>query len=154
MTQGQNKKGQTAIEYLMTYGWAILIILVVGGVLYYYGVFSPSTLVGESKTGFGQVELIDWEVDAATDNVLVLLENRAGAQIIIYEVVVDSTTATWTNATMSEGSRETQFRTISGTGLTLDAGDTYRIDLTFTYVRTDADNIGLSSSGSISGTAS
>ena len=32
-----DRKGQSALEYLMTYGWAILIIIIVGGVLYYYG---------------------------------------------------------------------------------------------------------------------
>jgi len=35
-------KGQTALEYLITYGWAILVILVVLAVLWYYGVFNPS----------------------------------------------------------------------------------------------------------------
>jgi hypothetical protein len=34
-------KGQTALEYILTYGWAILIILIVAGVLAYYGVFAP-----------------------------------------------------------------------------------------------------------------
>jgi hypothetical protein len=38
------RKGQTAMEYLMTYGWAILIIMVVLGVLYYLGVLNPSQL--------------------------------------------------------------------------------------------------------------
>jgi hypothetical protein len=33
-------KGQTAMEYLMTYGWAILIIIVVVAALYAMGVFS------------------------------------------------------------------------------------------------------------------
>lgn len=28
-------------EYLITYGWAILIILVVVGVLFYFGIFKP-----------------------------------------------------------------------------------------------------------------
>jgi hypothetical protein len=32
-------KGQTVVECLMTYGWAILIILIVAGVLAYYGIF-------------------------------------------------------------------------------------------------------------------
>ena len=36
------KKGQSAMEYLMTYGWAILIILIAVGALFYLGVFSPS----------------------------------------------------------------------------------------------------------------
>ena len=33
------KKGQAAMEYLMTYGWAILIIIVVVAALYAMGVF-------------------------------------------------------------------------------------------------------------------
>jgi len=36
------RKGQTAMEYLMTYGWAILIIMVVLAVLFYLGVLNPS----------------------------------------------------------------------------------------------------------------
>lgn len=35
-------KGQTALEYLITYGWAILVILVVLAVLWYYGIFNPA----------------------------------------------------------------------------------------------------------------
>ena len=34
------RKAQTAMEYLMTYGWAILIIIVVVAALYALGVFS------------------------------------------------------------------------------------------------------------------
>lgn len=34
------KIGQTANEYLLTYGWAIIIILVAAGVLAYYGIFA------------------------------------------------------------------------------------------------------------------
>ncbi len=36
----QNRKSQSAMEYLMTYGWAILIIAVVLGALFQLGVFS------------------------------------------------------------------------------------------------------------------
>ena len=37
----KEKKAQAAMEFLMTYGWAILIILVILGVLFFLGVFSP-----------------------------------------------------------------------------------------------------------------
>ena len=37
------KKAQSAMEYLMTYGWAILIVLIALAALFYLGVFSPST---------------------------------------------------------------------------------------------------------------
>jgi hypothetical protein len=35
------RKGQTAMEYLMTYGWAILVIMVVLAVLFYLGILNP-----------------------------------------------------------------------------------------------------------------
>jgi hypothetical protein len=37
------KHGQAAMEYLMTYGWAILVIVIVLGALLYLGVFTPPT---------------------------------------------------------------------------------------------------------------
>jgi hypothetical protein len=46
--KGISSKGQSAMEYLMTYGWAILIIAVVLGALFALGVFSGSTLLGTS----------------------------------------------------------------------------------------------------------
>jgi uncharacterized protein (UPF0333 family) len=38
----KKKKGQQALEYLLTYGWAILIIIVVVGALFMMGVFKTS----------------------------------------------------------------------------------------------------------------
>ncbi|MCL4373753.1 MAG: hypothetical protein M1360_02625 [Candidatus Marsarchaeota archaeon] len=41
-----NKKGQSAMEYLMTYGWAILIIAIVLAALFSLGVFSSTSFTG------------------------------------------------------------------------------------------------------------
>src|SRR3989338_2642639 len=43
------RKGQGAFEYIMTYGWAIIIIIIVGIILYNCGVFGQAT---ESTQGF------------------------------------------------------------------------------------------------------
>ncbi len=43
-----SRKAQSAMEYLMTYGWAILIIAVVLGALYVLGVFSGTSFLGTS----------------------------------------------------------------------------------------------------------
>jgi hypothetical protein len=43
-----SRKAQSAMEYLMTYGWAILIIAVVLGALFSLGVFSGSSFLGTS----------------------------------------------------------------------------------------------------------
>ncbi len=45
-------RGQAALEYLMTYGWAILALLIVVGVILSSGIFSPSFIFSES-CGFG-----------------------------------------------------------------------------------------------------
>ena len=49
----QSRRAQSAMEYLMTYGWAILIIAVVLVALFSLGVFKPSTAsVCLGQTGF------------------------------------------------------------------------------------------------------
>ena len=60
-------RGQAAVEYLTTYGWAILALVIVLGVLVSTGVFSPSYLVVE-ECNFGNTLQCD-----------VALFNQAGA---------------------------------------------------------------------------
>ncbi len=46
MKNPTTKKAQSAMEYLMTYGWAILIIAVVLGALFSLGIFSGGNILG------------------------------------------------------------------------------------------------------------
>ena len=48
----KGSRSQSALEYMMTYGWAILIIVIVAAVLYSLGIFSPSSSAGTTVTGF------------------------------------------------------------------------------------------------------
>jgi len=50
-----SSKAQSAMEYLMTYGWAILIIAVVLGALFQLGVFNPMTFAPKAPPGACQV---------------------------------------------------------------------------------------------------
>ena len=51
----QSFKSQSAMEYLMTYGWAILIIAVVLAALFELGVFNPMTFAPKASPGSCQV---------------------------------------------------------------------------------------------------
>ena len=144
------KKGQSALEYLMTYGWAILIIIIVGGVLYYYGVFSPSKLVGESKVGFGKVQVDTWAVDEGADQINFIFENRAGKQINITNVDVGGT-ATDTAIVLNEGSKSSGFETVGCPAIA--SGDAYRWDVVISYYIVGYEGTTLTSSGTLSGTA-
>ena len=44
------KKAQAAMEFLMTYGWAILVVLAAIAALAYFGVLSPEKLLPEKCT--------------------------------------------------------------------------------------------------------
>jgi len=46
------RKGQAAVEYLMTYGWVLLVLVIVIGALFATGVFSPGYMVAE-ECNFG-----------------------------------------------------------------------------------------------------
>ncbi|NIA04196.1 MAG: hypothetical protein GWP09_02490 [Nitrospiraceae bacterium] len=43
----RKKKSQAAMEFLMTYGWAIIIILAATAALLYFGVFNPGKVLGD-----------------------------------------------------------------------------------------------------------
>jgi len=53
------EKGQAAMEYLMTYGWAILIIIVVIGALFAMGVFKTESAVACSPC-FSNFAFVDY----------------------------------------------------------------------------------------------
>jgi len=53
-------KGQGAMEILLTYGWAILVVIIVGVVLWQMGIFNPgeyTTLENECKEACDNVSM-------------------------------------------------------------------------------------------------
>ncbi len=52
-------KSQSALEYMMTYGWAILVIVIVAGVLYSLGIFSPSSSLSTTITDFSNLGTVN-----------------------------------------------------------------------------------------------
>ena len=80
------KKAQAAMEFLMTYGWAILVVLAAIGALSYFGVLSPSKHIPESCI-FGQgIACLDFQV--TQDEVTLYLQNGYAQDIDIHNVTV------------------------------------------------------------------
>ncbi len=74
------------MEFLMTYGWAILVVLVVIGALAYFGVLSPSTLLPEKCTFPVGLMCNDFYVGlepGGQNTVQLMLQNGAGRDILI-----------------------------------------------------------------------
>ena len=69
----------------MTYGWAILIVIIVAAALFALGVFNPSTYTGRAATGFGELGApADWQY-SGTD-FTVVLKNAVGQDITVTNV--------------------------------------------------------------------
>ncbi len=87
------KKAQGALEFLMTYGWAFLVILIMIGALAYFGVLSPNKFLPE-RCNFGSQFLCkdyQMEIDASGNAVLELqLQNNLGQAAVISAVTISS----------------------------------------------------------------
>jgi hypothetical protein len=80
-----NNKGQASLEYLMTYGWAILIMSVAVIVLWQMGAFTPPA-TPSGTTGFSQVYPVDQKASSIDGNITITLLNDAGVKVRLKEV--------------------------------------------------------------------
>lgn len=76
------KRGQAAMEFLMTYGWSILAVLLTGGALAYYGVINPGKFFLPSMCIFEPgISCPDFMIDSSTKNVYLRLRNGFGKDL-------------------------------------------------------------------------
>jgi len=85
------KKAQAAVEFLMTYGWAILVVLVAVAALAYFGVIDQSKRIPEICLFEPGLDCIETAVvDASADTVTFLLINNKGSAIDIKNITDDA----------------------------------------------------------------
>ncbi len=66
-----SKKGQAALEYMVTYGWALLAAVIAAGALAYFGFISPSNLLPNTCNFGKQLYCEEYQVfDNGTVNIL------------------------------------------------------------------------------------
>lgn len=83
----KKRRGQVALEFLMTYGWAFLIILVVIGAFVYFDVLDPSGYVPDScrfPAGIGCIDAV-----ATTNTVTIQLRNGMGTNLAVSAATLD-----------------------------------------------------------------
>ncbi len=74
-----DRKGQSALEYLMTYGWALIVIAIVIGVLIFVTSGATGGVTCQSQsTG---IQVTEWAVKAGSDGVGLTLRNATGGTI-------------------------------------------------------------------------
>jgi hypothetical protein len=134
-------KGQGAMEYLMTYGWAILVVMIVGVVLWQLGVFN----VGQGSivvTGFVKMQPLTPSIVYRDENFSASFTNALGTSIrlgnitlleSIYPQNCTGSLAHLSALTVKAGGTFT----VNGTGCPPKAdGDPYDMIVTIPYLAT------------------
>ncbi|KYK27137.1 hypothetical protein AYK26_00390 [Euryarchaeota archaeon SM23-78] len=85
------KRGQAAMEFLMTYGWAILVVLAAIGALAYFGVLSPDRLLPSKCTLSPGFDFGDCKADATTESLRISIYNGLGTDVKNVTFVVNTT---------------------------------------------------------------
>lgn len=78
------KKGQAAMEFLMTYGWAILVVLAAIGALAYFGVLSPDSILPERTTFQAPLSNVDTAYITDSETLEIAFTNNVGREIEIH----------------------------------------------------------------------
>lgn len=88
------KKGQAALEFLTTYGWAFLVILVMIGGLSYFGVLDVGKFIPDSCKLDGNLECPTYAL--GTNYISLGLKNNMDASVVVTNIRVKETeSSTW-----------------------------------------------------------
>ncbi|MFH0868857.1 MAG: hypothetical protein V1839_01375 [archaeon] len=140
------KKGQAALEYLSTYGWLLIIIVIVAAALYALGIFNPATYQGKSCTGFSTgITYVDHSLDS-TGKFTLVVNNGVGRSIDTNGAAKTNVSAVYSGTTYSGAPTFTPLTTSWSPGAkltiatqlgpafpTLTTGNAYTMTVTVNY---------------------
>lgn len=144
-----NHKGQSAIEYLTTYGWALLAIGMVIAVLAAWGVFNPCQKVEPSFTG-QEIALEQWQF---TDQNTIQFEFRAvqeDVNVTSVTVSTDDSQARDTRFYSEVVAGQSAVHTVDVTGL-FTSGECASADLRVVYDAGEISGINATASRALGG---
>ena len=133
------RKGQGAMEYLMTYGWAILVVMVVGIVMWQLGIFNLGGVTSTTSTGFPRIKPQLALISMNKTYLKATFTNGAGGPVNLNSATfasdascnLDASVASYATDSISVGENFELTGVCSGaTGST---GDPYDLDLTLNY---------------------
>tara|TARA_Y100000310_G_scaffold327508_1_gene394012 strand:- start:9200 stop:9649 length:450 start_codon:yes stop_codon:yes gene_type:complete len=130
------KRAQAAMEFLMTYGWAILVVLVAIGALAYFGVLSPEQFLPEKCLISSGSGLYCEDFSASGTIVTVRVKNMLTDSVTLSSVglsVTGETCSANTNSTIITADSTSD---IAISCSTLASGDKVKGDLSITFSKT------------------
>ncbi len=132
-----DRRGQAAMEFLMTYGWALLVVLVaIGSLTFYFGYDSSSFA---SETCFFGPGLSCSDMLVNEDSISLKVTNSLGKDITSFSVSSDSCDITSDNPRLDNG-KDTSL-TLSGCSFTPGVLVDEDLSLTYTFIDSSLEHI-------------
>ena len=125
------KKAQAAMEFLMTYGWAILVVLVAIGALAYFGVLSPEKFLPEKCILEPGLACVSHKVEPT--KITLILSNGKGRTIVVNNINVGGCSGAFSEI-MPSGTDHTFVMSSCNNGV---AKDKFKADITLGYTEKD-----------------
>jgi len=148
------KKGQGALEYMQTYGWAILVVLIIGIVFWQLGVFGSRSGVNRA-TGFAKLKVLEPSIkyDAGTDQLTFDIINGESMHIRILGNTTGGDCGNISIANLGLDGGQTAMVTCSDC-TDLDAGESFDVPVSIYYrIKVAGDIVYKNDSGRIIGAA-
>ena len=133
------KKGQAAMEFLMTYGWAILAAIIAIGVLAYFGVFSPGKFMPNACTLNAPIGCDEFKINsgvAGAATIQLAIRNGGGADMTISLIEITGCNAVGGSAPTTAAIADNAVVTETVTCIqAITAGTKVRGDVRVTYTK-------------------
>ena len=134
----KSRKSQAALEFLMTYGWAILVVLVAVGALAYFGVLNPDRFLPSRCTLPAGIACIDFiavnPFGVGNGYITVSIKNSLGYDISNVVFKASSCTDTDSISSIKNGQDPVQ---LSATSCTISSGGKYSGEINVSYTNAD-----------------
>lgn len=86
----RRKRGQSSIEYITTYSWVIIVILLGVLIVWNMGILKPQPQK-RGVMGFSQVHVTDFSASELTNNIQMNIKNDAGTSITLISDGINTT---------------------------------------------------------------
>jgi len=137
------RRAQAALEFLTTYGWAFLVILIMIGTLAYFGILNPSKVLPNRCTFGAEFQCIDYQISVAASTFKLRLKNGVGESISVSAITLGSEGSTQYSCTLSSpalaytfpsgNTTDFSFTSCNSAAAGFVAGDKGKILVTITY---------------------
>ena len=126
-----NNKGQALLEYLFSYGWVLIVVLVAITTLYHFGILNIRSVIPNNCIVPDGISCLDYKATSA--DIKVTLKNSLGQDLSSITVAATGCGTSGTVNRLTDGS-QAQFTINCGSAL---SGSKYTGQLNVSYTKAD-----------------